>query len=71
MFQKKKILYGSKGFPWSLNKKIPKTNFTNIEKLNKSVILIQMCKYELKKKKEIDYVKKIIRKIFSDVQNLL
>ena len=68
---KKKILYGSKGFPWSLNKKIPKTNFTNIEKLNKSVILIQMCKYELKKKKEIDYVKKIIRKIFSDVQNLL
>ena len=67
----KKILYGSKGFPWSLSKSKSKTNFDNINQLNKSLILIQMCKYELKKKKEINYVINTIRKIFSEIQNSL
>lgn len=68
---KKKILYGSKGFPWSINKSKHKLSFKNIDKLNKSVILIQMCKYELKNKRELEYVKKIINKFFSDAQRLI
>ena len=67
----KKILYGSKGFPWSISKSKSITNFQNINKLNKSLILIQMCKYELKKKKEISYVINVIRKLFSEINSTL
>ncbi len=68
---KKKILYGSKGFPWSINKNRSKETFKNITILNKSVILIQMCKYELKNKKEQEYVLNLIKNILLDAQNLL
>ena len=60
-----------KVFNPSINKNRSKETFKNITILNKSVILIQMCKYELKNKKEQEYVLNLIKNILLDAQNLL
>ena len=49
---RKKIAYGTKGFPWThFNSKVSYSlsNYKNVEKLNnKSFIGIQLCSYDFK-----------------------
>ena len=62
-----KIAYGTKGFPWNLNKKNSKKGkiiCKNAEKLHKrSFIGIEVCLYELSNK-DIEFIIKAFYKIW-------